>query len=109
MDHDPLVVRETRGNDCRSLLVEQAFRVLAKARTDARLREALTDSRVMYENGWGVRQDYVIAHMWFNLGATGGDRGAARNRDVVAAKMTAAQVADAERLAGEWEPKSTTR
>jgi len=24
---------------------------------------------VMYENGWGVTQNHVIAHMWFSLAA----------------------------------------
>ena len=31
---------------------------------------------------------------------------AVRNRDIVAAKMTPAQIAEAQRLAREWKPKS---
>jgi len=64
---------------------------------------------VMYENGWGVAQNYVIAYMWFSLAATTGDGDAARNRDISAAKMTSAQIAEAHRLAREWEPKFTSR
>src|SRR5229473_3381036 len=62
---------------------------------------------VMYDNGWGVRQNHVIAHMWFSLAAAMGDRDAARNRDIAAAKLTPAQLAEAQRLAREREPKST--
>jgi len=62
---------------------------------------------IMYDNGWGVAQNYVIAHMWFSLAAAMGDRDAARSQDVAAAKMTPAQLAEAQRLAREWEPKST--
>src|SRR6266404_7713934 len=60
---------------------------------------------IMYDNGWGVAQNYVIAHMWFSLAAAMGDRDAARSQDVAAAKMTPAQLAEAQRLAREWEPK----
>ena len=64
---------------------------------------------VMYENGWGVGQNYVVAHMWFSLAAATGDADAARNRDISAAKMTPEQIAEADRLAREWKPKSTSR
>ena len=48
--------------------------------------------------------------MWFNLAAArylpGDDRdAAASNRDIVEAKMTPAEVAEAQRLAREWKPK----
>jgi TPR repeat protein len=62
---------------------------------------------IMYDNGWGVAQN--IAHMWFSLAAAMGDRDAARNRDIDAAKLTPAQFAEAQRLAREWEPKFTPR
>jgi TPR repeat protein len=63
---------------------------------------------LLYLYGQGVRQDYIQAHMWLNLAATrftpGADRDAAvRNRDGVAARMTPAQVAEAQRLAREWD------
>ena len=63
----------------------------------------------MYENGWGVAQNYVMAHMWFSLAAAAGDGDAARNRDISATKMTPEQIADAHKLAREWRPKSTSR
>jgi hypothetical protein len=65
---------------------------------------------VAYEDGGlGVPQDYALAHMWFNLAsspATNTDlrQMAVENRDKLAAKMTPAQIADAQRMASEWKP-----
>jgi uncharacterized protein len=59
----------------------------------------------MYRTGGGVPQDYVIAHMWFNLAAASGDKDAVKARDVVAAKMAPTQIAEAQKLAREWKPK----
>ena len=66
----------------------------------------------MYADGRGVPQDYVQAHMWFSLAAarfkvseTEHREDAISNRDTIAAGMTAAQIAEAERLAREWTPK----
>ena len=62
---------------------------------------------LLYENGEGVPQDYVQAHMWTNLAvaqSSGEDRDRReRNRDIIAAKMTAEQVVEAQRLAREWD------
>jgi len=63
----------------------------------------------MYFNGWGVPKDYVQAHMWANLAASRfsgtGVNGEAGLRDNIAAEMTPAQIADAQRLAREWRSK----
>jgi uncharacterized protein len=58
----------------------------------------------MYFLGQGVPQDYISAHVWLSLGAAGGNEDAAKNRDIVAAKMTPAQMAEAERLVRKWKP-----
>ena len=62
---------------------------------------------LMYGNGRGVPQDDVQAHMWFNLAAsrmTGEDREiAVRSRDRVADGLTPEQIAEAQRLAREWD------
>jgi hypothetical protein len=57
-------------------------------------------------------QDYVSAHMWFNLAAARfpvsdtRNRGlAVKNRDVVAGKMSREDLAEAQKLAREWKPK----
>ena len=74
------------------------------------LAEAQNNLGDMYHRGYGVPQDYVQAHMWFNLAATRlpPDRRfkAVWNRDLVAAEMTPEQIAEAQRLAREWKPKS---
>jgi hypothetical protein len=54
-----------------------------------------------------VTQDYVQAHMWFNLAAAGGEPTAHNERDRVAAKMTRSQIAEAVRLARTWKPMAT--
>ena len=59
---------------------------------------------LMYAKGQGVAQDYVQAHKWFNLGAVSGNADAVKSRDVVAALMTPAQIAEAQRLASAWKP-----
>ena len=56
----------------------------------------------MYDNGWGVPKDYVLAYMWFNLSATNGDKIGQKNRDIVEKRMTPSQIEDAQRLAREW-------
>jgi hypothetical protein len=63
----------------------------------------------MYVDGHGVPQDYVQAHMWFNLAGASGVAKALKNRDTVAAKMTPAQIAEAQRLAREWKPAKQSR
>jgi len=62
---------------------------------------------IMYAAGQGVPQDYVQAHKWLNLTASGEKtpEKATENRNIVAAKMTPAQIAEAQKLAREWKPK----
>ncbi len=69
---------------------------------------------LMYIQGIGVPQDYVQAYMWFNLAALRSPPGAehdiaVKNRDVLAAKMTPAQLAEAQRLAREWKAKKESK
>ncbi len=60
----------------------------------------------MYLLGRGVPQDYVQAHMWLNLAGANGKGEAAKLRDELAEKMTPQQLAEAQRLAGQWKKKS---
>ncbi len=71
---------------------------------------------LMYQDGHGVPEDYVQAHKWLNLAASRFPASekklrdlAVNNRDLVAAKMTSAQIVEAERLAREWKPKAEGR
>ena len=60
---------------------------------------------LMYAKGEGVPQYYIAAHLFFNLAGAKGDEEARKARDVLAAKMTAAQIAEAQRRAREWNKK----
>ncbi len=64
---------------------------------------------LMYASGRGVPQDLVQAHMWLNLAAAGSQAAARGERDLVAKRMTRAQVGEAVRLAREWQPKAPAR
>jgi len=68
---------------------------------------------LMYAAGHGVPQDYVSAHMWLNLAAAQfldqekeNRESALKARDLAASKLTPAQIAQAQKLAHEWKPKS---
>ncbi len=56
----------------------------------------------MYGAGRGVPQDYISAHMWLNLAAATGGENARKAREVVAARMTREQIAEAQARAREW-------
>jgi uncharacterized protein len=74
----------------------------------------------MYASGRGTAQDYVKALMWFNLAIAFGDTKppspfgvelvntskltAIEQRDRLMPLMTSAQIAEAQKLAGEWQP-----
>lgn len=57
---------------------------------------------LMYDKGRGVTQNFVLAHMWFELSAAQNNRSAAKDRDITARRMSAAQIAEAQKLASEW-------
>ena len=54
---------------------------------------------MMYENGTGILQNNVVAHMWYNLASANGFEIAGIRRDEIAAKMTPADVSEAQRPA----------
>ncbi len=65
---------------------------------------------VIYDKGLGVPRDYILAHMWFGLAVSKLPPGevrdrAVKNRDIVAKRMTPAQISEAQKLAREWKPK----
>ena len=65
---------------------------------------------LMYATSEGIPQNYIQAHKWLNLAAsqaTGEEAEICRSgRDTLAEKMTAEQIAEAQRLAREWQPKT---
>jgi hypothetical protein len=60
---------------------------------------------LMYANGEGVPENYVEAYKWFNLAAAQGDKQAAENKELIRKTMTPEQIAEAQRLSAEWQPK----
>ena len=63
--------------------------------------KAQFDLGVMYYKGRGVPQDFVYAHIWFNVAASQGHENGANNRDLLAKEMTPSQIAKAQELARE--------
>jgi TPR repeat protein len=62
---------------------------------------------VMYFNGWNIPPDYVQARKWFNLASWRSPPGADHDlalagRNLVGAKMTPAQIDEAQTLTREW-------
>jgi len=64
---------------------------------------------VIYNNGQGVPQDYVLAYMWLNIcGSTGGeknDEDCMKNRTIIEKKMTKQQIEKAQKMVKNWKPK----
>jgi len=83
----------------------EAGRWFRKA-ADHRIAAAQFNLGVMYAHSLGVPRDYALAHMWFSLAAAQGEEDAAKARDGTAARMTASEIADSERMAGAWRPSN---
>lgn len=66
-------------------------------------KQAYYDLGLLYSTGHGVKQDYVTAHMWFNLAAINGVARAKVDRADLAQEMNEAQIAEAQRQAREWQ------
>jgi len=60
----------------------------------------------MYEAGHGTVQNFVRAHMWWNLSAAQGDKESQKRRDEVSKKMTRQQIADAQKLASDCKARN---
>ncbi len=68
--------------------------------------ESLFQLGKLYESGLGVPQNFLRAHVYYNLAGARGLQGAIDARDALASRMTSQQVAHAQELATEWQPKS---
>ena len=55
-----------------------------------------------YGTGGGVPEDYVVAYMWLNIAAAQGIEPAKKAKDLIAARMTIEQIAEAQKLSREW-------
>ncbi|MGD0532225.1 MAG: hypothetical protein ABSA62_08105 [Methyloceanibacter sp.] len=64
--------------------------------------DALFELGMLYATGLNVAEDLVVAHKWFNLAAMRGNGSALAYRMELAREMSAAQIAQAQKLAREW-------
>ena len=62
----------------------------------------------MYKDGQGVPKDYVLAHMWLNIAASKGIENAVDGRDLLEKRMSLTQIVEAQQLARNWKPKSSS-
>ena len=56
-----------------------------------------------YGKGEGVTQNHMNAYILFSLAAAQGNEDARKGRDISAEKLSAEQLAEAQRLSSEWE------
>ena len=68
------------------------------------LAKAQYNLGVMYFNGQGVPQDYVLAHMWWNLSGSNEQKEAIENRNIVEERMSKQQIEKAREMARNWKP-----
>ena len=88
---------------------QEALRWCGLAADQGQGRAMFTLGR-LYHTGHGVPQDVVRAHMWYNLSSAYGYEEGKRWRDRLAAdddslQMTREQIAEAQKLAREWNVK----
>jgi hypothetical protein len=61
---------------------------------------------LLHEAGIGVSQDYVLAHMWFNLSGSQGEKESRKKVNELESKMTPSQIEKAKEMARNWKPKT---
>lgn len=86
------------------MLPDYAMQWFVKA-ADQGYAKAQYNIGVLYHQGSGVARDYVQALKWYNIAAKQGHKKAEFFRDSLSAKLTPAQIEEAQRLASEWYPK----
>jgi TPR repeat protein len=59
----------------------------------------------MYATGQGVKRDYIQAYKWLNICAGKGNTGCVTQRDLLGKKLKPAQIAEAQRLATQFQPQ----
>jgi len=84
---------------------ETAYKLLASLAEEG-VAKAQFAMGTMYFEGQGIPQDYVLAHMWWNLSTSNGHKSAIHNRNIVEKKMTKQQIEKAQEMARNWKPPS---
>jgi hypothetical protein len=81
---------------------DDALRLLTPKLSDAQIAQVRSTIGEMYLQGRGTPADYAAAYTWFKLAESAGSADGQRLRQEVASKMTAQQIAAADRRAAEW-------
>lgn len=83
---------------------KEAFNLLINV-AEQGFAEAQYNIGMMYHNGECVKKDYVQAYKWWNLATSQGSKNGQENKNSLKEKMTPSQIADGQRLSGEFVPK----
>jgi TPR repeat protein len=83
---------------------KQAFKWYSKAAEQGNV-QAQFNLALMYYKGNGTKQNYILAHMFFNIASLSGNDKAGKSRDKLSQKMTPEQVIEAQKMAKEWVKK----
>jgi len=88
------------GKGMKAYLAKDYATALREFRSSAAQGDAFAQYSLgfMYSKGYGVIQDNVYAHMWWDIAASSGDANAVNNRDIVASIMPASQLEEAHDL-----------
>ncbi len=78
-----------------------------RAAAEQGLAEAQYSLAACYANGSGVPKDYLQAYKWMNLASAQGNKTAKDYLPDIEGRMTAQQIAEAQRLAREFKPRNT--
>jgi len=62
----------------------------------------------LYGAGLGLKRDYVQAYKWMNICAAKGNSGCVTQRALLAKKLKHGQIAEAQRLASQFQPQPET-
>jgi uncharacterized protein len=81
----------------------EAFKWFERA-AEQNVPEAQTLVGLSYTTGTGVSVDYIQAYKWCNLGSAQGNETAKRNLLFLEQRMTPEQIAEAQKLSGEFVP-----
>ena len=56
----------------------------------------------MYANEKGVSQNYVLAHMWWNISGSQGEKNSISMRNILEKEMTLSLIEKAQEMARNW-------
>ena len=101
--------RPTRGTPPPRTVLGTRQSMVVRLAADQGYADAQNSLGALHWEGLGVRRDLVEAARWLHLAADQGHALGQDNLDKVEARMTTEQIAEAQRLASEWQPTQPSR